>query len=64
MSRVKVGSQIQRFSQQHERERPISAQSDDFVEGFKAGVRAKHERERERHRESVHESESVLGKGA
>ena len=26
-------------------------------------MRAKHEKERERHRESVHESESVLRKG-
>ena len=41
----------------------MSAQSEDFFEGFKAGVRAKHEKERERHRESVHESESVLIKG-
>lgn len=49
---------------EHERERPVSAQSDDFFEGFKAGVRAKHEKERERYRESVHESESVLIKGA
>ncbi|CAH3114250.1 unnamed protein product [Porites lobata] len=48
---------------ENERERPISAQSEEFFEGFKAGVRAKHEKERERHRESVHESESVLRKG-
>lgn len=41
----------------------MSAQSDDYVEGFRAGVRAKHEKERERHRESVHESETVLTKG-
>ena len=41
----------------------MSAQSDDFFEGFRAGVRAKQERERERHRESVHESENVLRKG-
>lgn len=41
----------------------MSAQSDEYVEGFRAGIRAKHEKERERHRESVHESETVLTKG-
>jgi len=49
---------------QQERERPVSAQSDDFVDGFRAGIRAKHEKERQRHRESVHESETVLRKGS
>ena len=48
---------------QHERERPVSAQSDDFVEGFRAGVRAKQEKERELHRESISESESILRRG-
>lgn len=49
---------------QQERERPVSAQSDDFVDGFRAGIRAKHEKERQRHKESVHESETVLRKGS
>lgn len=48
---------------QHERERPISAQSDEFVEGFRAGIRARHEQERQRHKESIHESENILRKG-
>ena len=48
---------------QHERERPVSAQSDDFVEGFRAGVRAKQEKERELHRESIGESENILRRG-
>lgn len=41
----------------------MSAQSDDFVEGFRAGVRAKQEKERELHRESIHESENILRRG-
>ncbi|KAL9988547.1 hypothetical protein ACROYT_G003004 [Oculina patagonica] len=49
---------------QHDRERPVSAQSDDFVEGFRAGVRAKQERERELHRESISESENILRRGS
>ena len=51
------------ISHQHERERPVSAQSDDFVEGFRAGVRAKQEKERELHRESISESENILRRG-
>lgn len=49
---------------EHERERPVSAQSDDFVEGFRAGVRAKQEKERELHRESISESENILRGGS
>ena len=48
---------------QNERERPVSAQSGDFVDGFRAGVRAKQEKERELHRESISESENVLRRG-
>lgn len=49
---------------EHERDRPVSAQSEDFAEGFRAGVRAKQEKEREQHRHSISESENILRRGA
>lgn len=60
---VVFSNHLSSFPYQHERERPVSAQSDDFVEGFRAGVRAKQEKERELHRESISESENILRRG-
>lgn len=48
---------------QYERDQPVSAQSEDFAEGFRAGVRAKQEKEREQHRYSISESENILRGG-